>query len=252
MEVRVRTLQGCLFLLQAISYEDLKSVFLLLESFLLENLQASSAASHEYETMCWTVGFFFFDNASYSSENSRGLFINTVCENFVAYTATERLMNFLTAGIERLIVGSRIYVLTFSRIAVQLLENYFNVPQKFIYALRVFIACLYRGLEEGRARRLGTQSYDPRIHLMEQHATIFKILAEGAEQDAVRLMKVLPYLLIDSLNQSELINSILKELIHRYTDRPHPRSAAIFTIIHHVSCSIRCTVTLILCRVFLG
>uniref|UniRef100_A0A183EVJ2 Plexin_cytopl domain-containing protein n=1 Tax=Gongylonema pulchrum TaxID=637853 RepID=A0A183EVJ2_9BILA len=47
------------------------------------------------------------------------------------------------------------------------------------------------------------------------------------------LMKVLPYLLIDSLNQSELINSILKELIHRYTDRPHPRSAAIFTIIHH-------------------
>lgn len=48
-------------------------------------------------------------------------------------------------------------------------------------------------------------------------------------------MKVLPYLLTDSLNQSELINSILKELIHRYTGLPHPRSAAIFRIIHHVS-----------------
>lgn len=63
----------------------------------------------------------------------------------------------------------------------------------------------------------------------------FLRLAEGAEDDALHLMKVLPYLLIDSLNQSELINSILKELIHRYADRPHPRSAAIFTIVHHVS-----------------
>uniref|UniRef100_A0A915Q0U5 Non-specific serine/threonine protein kinase n=1 Tax=Setaria digitata TaxID=48799 RepID=A0A915Q0U5_9BILA len=129
-EIRIRTLQGCLFLLQAISYDELKPVFLFLESFLV------------------------------------------------------------------------------------------NFSQM-------------RGLEEGRVQHLGTQPYDPRIHLMEQHAMIFKILAEGAEEDALQLMKVLPHLLIDSLNQSELINSILKELIHRYTSLPHPRSAAIFTIIHH-------------------
>ncbi|KAM3726562.1 Huntingtin [Dirofilaria immitis] len=232
-EIRVRTLQGCLFLLQAIGFDELKTVFLFLESFLMSYSQMSGAGLYEYETTLWTVRFFFFDNPSYSSDNSRNAFINMICENFVAVGTPGWLMNLISVGIEKLIVGSRIYVLTFSRIAVQALENYFYAPQKFLFALRIFIACLYRGLEEGKLQHLGTQPYDPRIHLMEQHAMIFKILAEGAENDASQLMKVLPYILIDSLNQSELINSILKELIHRYTDLPHPRSAAIFRIIHH-------------------
>ncbi|EJW87653.1 hypothetical protein WUBG_01429 [Wuchereria bancrofti] len=180
-EIRIRTLQGCLFLLQAIGFDELKAM---------------------------------------------------ICEKFAAVATPGWLMNLISVGIEKLIVGSRIYVLTFSRVAVQALENYFYAPQKFLYALRIFIVCLYRGLEEGRVQHLGIQPYDPRIHLMEQHAMIFKILAEGSEGDALQLMKVLPYLLIDSLNQSELINSILKELIHRYAG-PHPRSTAIFRIIHH-------------------
>lgn len=60
-------------------------------------------------------------------------------------------------------------------------------------------------------------------------------LAEGTEDDASLLMKVLPYLLIDSLNQSEIINNVLKELIHRYPNQTHPRPKAIFLIVHHVS-----------------
>ncbi|VBB26200.1 unnamed protein product [Acanthocheilonema viteae] len=208
-EIRIRTLQGCLFLLQAICFDELKTVFLFLESFLMN-----------YSQMSWEADQVF-------------CFLQMICEKFVALATPSWLMNLICVGIEKLIVGSRIYVLTFSRIAVQALENYFYAPQKFLYALRIFIACLYRGLEEGRVQHLGTQPYDPHIHLMEQHAMIFKILAEGAEDDASQLIKVLPYLLIDSLNQSELINSILKELIHRYTSLPHPRSAAIFRIIHH-------------------
>ncbi|VDN01026.1 unnamed protein product [Thelazia callipaeda] len=223
-EIRVRTLQGCLFLLQAISYDDLKPVFLLLES---------GSGLREYETLLWTVKFFFFDKPSYSSSHSRLAFINLVCEKFTAASTPLWLMDLLTVGVEKLIVGSRIYVLTFSRIAVQAMENYFNAPQKFLYAFRIFIACLYRGLEEGKGQHLGTQPYDSRIHLMEQHTMIFKILAEGAEEDALQMMKVLPFVLIDSLSQSELINSILKELIYRYSGFPHPRSTAIFTIIHH-------------------
>ncbi|CAG9533508.1 unnamed protein product [Cercopithifilaria johnstoni] len=232
-EIRIRTLQGCLFLLQAIGFDELKTVLLFLESFLMNYSQMSGCGLHEYETTLWTVRFFFFDNPSYCSDNSRTAFINMICEKFVAVATPGWLMNLMSVGIEKLIVGSRIYVLTFSRVAVQALENYFHAPQKFLYALRIFIACLYRGLEEGRVHHLGTQPYDPRIHLMEQHGMIFRILAEGTEDDASQLMKVLPYLLIDSLNQSELINSILKELIHRYTGLPHPRSAAIFRIIHH-------------------
>ncbi|OZC09194.1 hypothetical protein X798_03738 [Onchocerca flexuosa] len=232
-EIRIRTLQGCLFLLQAIGFDELKTVFLFLESFLMDFSQMSGSGLYEYETTLWTVRFSFLDNPSYSSDNSRNAFISMICEKFVAVTTPGWLMNLISVGIEKLIIGSRIYVLTFSRIAVQALENYFYAPQKFLYALRIFIACLYRGLEEGRVQHLCTQPYDPRIHLMEQHAMIFRILAEGTEDDASQLMKVLPYLLIDSLNQSEFINSILKELIHRYTDLPHPRSAAIFRIIHH-------------------
>ncbi|VDN91041.1 unnamed protein product [Brugia pahangi] len=231
-EIRIRTLQGCLFLLQAISFDELKAVFLFLEAFLMDYSQISGCGLYEYETTLWTARFFFFNNPSYSSDNSRAAFLNMICEKFAAVTTPGWLMNLISVGIEKLIIGSRIYVLTFSRVAVQALENYFYVPQKFLYALRIFIVCLYRGLEEGRVQHLGTQPYDPRIHLMEQHAMIFKILAEGSEGDASQLMKVLPYLLIDSLNQSELINSILKELIHRYAG-PHPRSAAIFRIIHH-------------------
>ncbi|EJD74722.1 hypothetical protein LOAG_18001, partial [Loa loa] len=231
-EIRIRTLQGCLFLLQAVGFDELKNVFLFLESFLMNDPQRSDCGLYEYETILWTVRFFFFDNPTYSSDNSRTAFINMICERFFALATPGWLMNLISVGIEKLIVGSRIYVLTFSRVAVQALENYFYAPQKFLYALRIFIACLYRGLEEGKVQHLGTQPYDPRIHLMEQHAMIFRILAEGAEDDASQLMKVLPYLLIDSLNQSELINSILKELIHRYTGLPHPRSAAIFRIIH--------------------
>uniref|UniRef100_A0A914RI03 Proteasome activator Blm10 mid region domain-containing protein n=1 Tax=Parascaris equorum TaxID=6256 RepID=A0A914RI03_PAREQ len=107
-------------------------------------------------------------------------------------------------------------------------------------------------MQEGTVLRVGLEAYDPRLHLMEQHPTVFKMfalalvkifsnvwvdwlrLAEGEEEDVDRLLRVLPYLLIDSLNQSEIINSILKELIHRYPDRPHPRPVAIFSIIHHV------------------
>lgn len=58
---------------------------------------------------------------------------------------------------------------------LEALEGYFSAPQKFRYALRIFIACFYRGLEEGKVQRLGIQPYDPRIHLMEQHGTIFKM-----------------------------------------------------------------------------
>uniref|UniRef100_A0AAF5RT25 Uncharacterized protein n=1 Tax=Wuchereria bancrofti TaxID=6293 RepID=A0AAF5RT25_WUCBA len=231
-EIRIRTLQGCLFLLQAIGFDELKAVFLFLESFLMDYSQISGYGLYEYETTLWTARFFFFNNPSYSSDSSRAAFLNMICEKFAAVATPGWLMNLISVGIEKLIVGSRIYVLTFSRVAVQALENYFYAPQKFLYALRIFIVCLYRGLEEGRVQHLGIQPYDPRIHLMEQHAMIFKILAEGSEGDALQLMKVLPYLLIDSLNQSELINSILKELIHRYAG-PHPRSTAIFRIIHH-------------------
>uniref|UniRef100_A0A0R3RWB7 Huntingtin n=1 Tax=Elaeophora elaphi TaxID=1147741 RepID=A0A0R3RWB7_9BILA len=188
-EIRIRTLQGCLFLLQAIGFDELKTVFLFLESFLMNYSQLSDCGLYEYETTLWTVRFFFFDNPSYCSDSSRTAFINMICEKFVSVVTPGWLMNLISVGIEKLIVGSRIYVLTFSRVAVQALENYFYAPQKFLYALRIFIACLYRGLEEGRVQHLGTQPYDPRIHLMEQHAMIFKILAEGAEDDVSQLMK---------------------------------------------------------------
>lgn len=52
-EIRVRTLQGCLFLLQAICFEDLKSVYTLLETFLLENLH-----SGQVELEFRLVGYF--------------------------------------------------------------------------------------------------------------------------------------------------------------------------------------------------
>lgn len=42
-----------------------------------------------------------------------------ICEKFVAVATPGWLMNLISVGIEKLIVGSRIYVLTFNRIAVR-------------------------------------------------------------------------------------------------------------------------------------
>uniref|UniRef100_F1KPL8 Huntingtin n=1 Tax=Ascaris suum TaxID=6253 RepID=F1KPL8_ASCSU len=243
-EIRVRTLQGILFLLQALSHDDLKQILVFVHSFITNELQLRRPGvdtasinveleSAEYETMLWTVGFYFCDNPLFSTEVFKTTFFDLVCESFTSMLTPMWLMDLLTSGIERLVVSSRIYILSFNRIAIQVLGNYFTMPNKFIFSLRIVIACLYHGMQEGTVLRVGLEAYDPRLHLMEQHPTVFKILAEGAEEDVDRLLRVLPYLLIDSLNQSEIINSILKELIHRYPDRPHPRPVAIFSIIHH-------------------
>lgn len=37
------------------------------------------------------------------------------------------------------------------------------------------MACLYRGMHEGTVDRVGLESYDPRLHLMEQYSIIFKM-----------------------------------------------------------------------------
>lgn len=51
------------------------------------------------------------------------------------------------------------------------------MPNKFIFSLRIVIACLYHGMQEGTVLRVGLEAYDPRLHLMEQHPTVFKMFA---------------------------------------------------------------------------
>ncbi|VDK47693.1 unnamed protein product [Anisakis simplex] len=209
-EMRVRTLQGLLFVLQSINHDDLKPVLVFLHSFIINELQLSNhklyhntpnntsnnfkrEQSNEYEILLWTVGFFFCANALFSTEA---------------------------------------FKVTFVDVSGKMLTNYFQMPSKFIYSLRIFIVCLYHGMQQGAFSRQAVEQYDPRLYLMEQHKTLFKIVAEGDEKDAKRLTRLLPYLLIDTLNQSEIINSVLKELIHLYPNGRHPRPFAIFSIIH--------------------
>lgn len=42
-----------------------------------------------------------------------------ICEKFVEFATPGWLMNLISVGIEKLIISSRIYVLTFSRVAVR-------------------------------------------------------------------------------------------------------------------------------------
>uniref|UniRef100_A0A158R5J8 Huntingtin n=1 Tax=Syphacia muris TaxID=451379 RepID=A0A158R5J8_9BILA len=243
-DLRVRTLQGLLYILQSLSHEDLRAVLLYVQSFLLNELSVRSPGmdpvnmdiefeSCEYETYLWSTALFLCENFLYSSEDFKATLLDFLHKTFISPLSPNWLMNLLTCGAERLVVSSRAYINHFNRMAIQAMKNYFIIPKKFVFALRISMACLYHGMHEARMHRVGLEPYDSELYLMEQFPAIFKILAEGNENDATLLMRVLPHLLIDSLNQSEIINNVLKELIHRYPHQCHPRPKAIFVVVHH-------------------
>ncbi|KJH43862.1 hypothetical protein DICVIV_10124 [Dictyocaulus viviparus] len=153
--VREATLHGFIYLMQSMTLDALKPVVQYVTAFLLEETCkhlstndrtniCSVPSSLEYIHLIWSASFRIMEEPLQLSFKTT--LIQRTCEIFTVLNFSGCLLPVVTSGIEALVLHSACYLPQFLQLVEGCFEAYATISSTFVYALRILIACVFKGL----------------------------------------------------------------------------------------------------------
>ncbi|KAJ1370700.1 hypothetical protein KIN20_032490 [Parelaphostrongylus tenuis] len=208
--VREATLHGFIYLMQSMALDPLKPVVQYVTSFLQDEIAKQLSVtdpinvcdvplSLEYTNLIWSASFRIMEEPLQISFKNN--MIQRTCETFTVMNLSPNLLPVVTSGIEELTIHSASYLPQFLHLVDGCFKTYATISSTFSYALRIFIACVFK--EEADPRRASAQKFEV---ILEE---LYNIYRRCDSRDAELISFVLPSVLLRLYTEERVLALIL-------------------------------------------